>query len=1119
MIDPLSTTCSKNEKVFTLVLGLGILFFYIYLHSYIMSEVQHVNSTTKNHSTGFSLAKKEGEAMSFKRVFTNGKISPLDEIKYIKRSTKISNPDGSVVFELTDAEVPEHWSQVASDIMTSKYFRKAGVPQYDKKGNIKKDKDGNVITGPERSAKQVVRRLTSCWRNWGEEYGYFKSPEDAEIFQEELDFMLINQYAAPNSPQWFNTGLSDSYGITSPAQGHYYVDPITEELVASKDAYVRPQPHACFIQEVKDSLVNEGGIMDLWVREARLFKYGSGTGSNFSNIRGSGETLSGGGTSSGLMSFLRIGDRAAGAIKSGGTTRRAAKMVSLDLDHPDIEEFIDWKVNEEKKVAALIAAGYSSDFNGEAYSTVSGQNSNNSVRVPHEFLSSVENDKNWQLKWRTDGSVCKTLKAKDLMDKIAFAAWACADPGMQYDGTINDWHTCPKSGRINASNPCSEYMFLDNTACNLASLNLVKFFDPKKKTFDVAKFKHAVRVWTTVLEISVLMAQFPSKEIAKLSYDFRTLGLGFANLGTVLMLSGVPYDSPKATNFAGAIAAIMTGTSYATSAELSKYMGTFKEYDLNKSDMMRVMRNHRNAAYNADANKYENLPIKPVAIDPKNVSSYLVEAAKQSWDEAIEMGEKYGYRNAQTTVIAPTGTIGLLMDCDTTGVEPDFALVKFKKLAGGGYFKIANSSIKSALNILGYTDKQISEILTYIMGTLSLKNAPYINVDSLKEKGFTDEDISKIENSLPGVFELGFAFNHTALGANTMKTLGFTEKEYTDPKFNLLKKLGYSSKEINEANVFICGTMTLEGAPHLKEEHLAVFDCANKCGNTGQRYIHHMGHIRMMGAVQSFISGAISKTINMPNEATTEDIKDVYISSWKLGIKANAIYRDGCKLSQPLNTKSKVEVDEKKIVVKSEPARHKLPAERMSVTHKFSVAGHEGYITVGLYNEGKPGEIFIRMSKEGSTLSGVMDSFATSLSLNLQYGVPLDVLIKKLSHTRFEPAGITENREIPMVKSIMDYIGRWLAVRFLNKEGAAKFHNHDLVEKAFTTGSRSNIGDIMHMSDNHVEQDEVENTDGVSDVKLLGFTGSLCSECGSDKMKRNGSCELCTDCGATSGCS
>ncbi|MBM3227626.1 adenosylcobalamin-dependent ribonucleoside-diphosphate reductase [Candidatus Peribacteria bacterium] len=1116
-------------------------------------------------------------ALTIDRVFTSAGRDPLEDVVYEKRVSRIKNTDGSVVFEMEGAEVPAGWSQVATDIVVSKYYRKAGVPQVDDAGSVIHDAQGNVVTGPERSVKQVVRRLAGCWRHWGQQHGYFDTTQDAQAFEDELSYMLVHQMAAPNSPQWFNTGLHYAYNITGPAQGHYYCEPATGEVKRSTDAYTHPQPHACFIQSVDDDMVNEGGIMDLWVREARLFKFGSGTGTNFSNLRGDGEPLSGGGRSSGLMSFLKIGDRAAAAIKSGGTTRRAAKMVCLDLDHPDIETFIDWKVNEEKKVAALAEAGYDTDFNGEAYQTVSGQNSNNSVRVPHAFFEAVECDSSWDLVWRTErkkaiaegrtAKPCKTLKARDLWDKIGYAAWACADPGVQYDTTINDWHTCPVGGRINASNPCSEYMFLDNTACNLASLNLLKFVDESRGCIDTVKYRHAARLWTIVLEISVLMAQFPSREIADLSYKYRTLGLGYANLGAMLMRMGIPYDSPKARSICAALTAILTGESYAASAEMAKALGAFPEYSANAEHMLRVIRNHRRAAYDAPAREYEGLHVTPVGIDQGVCPPDLLEASKECWDRAISMGEKHGYRNAQTTVIAPTGTIGLLMDCDTTGVEPDFALVKFKKLAGGGYMKIANQSVKPALHALHYSDREVREIMQYVMGSLTLEGAPHINRQTLRKKGFEDADIAKIEKNLPQVFEIGFAFNRWVLGEDTMKGLGFSETQMQDFHFAVLPALGFTQQQIDEANLWICGHMTVEGAPHLKPEHLPVFDCANKCGKIGERYIAAEGHIRMMAASQPFISGAISKTINLPSDATVEDIKDAYFLSWKLGLKANALYRDGCKMSQALSnksdTKAKDEKDEKdvkeviveKIVIQEVPRRRKLPDERLSLTHKFSVAGHEGYIHVGLYEDGAPGEIFIKMSKEGSTLSGVMDTLALSLSMNLQYGVPLEVLCEKLVGAKFDPAGMTMNKEIPMVRSLMDYMGRWMALKFLPKDKAKRFHNADLVDMAYETGTKSKEAFAMRLpvvdegassvrlpfdAEKGVacseqlaakvqEKTAVETEKAVADVaiaptkialaKQQGFTGSMCSGCGSFKMKRNGSCEVCLDCGATSGCS
>jgi ribonucleoside-diphosphate reductase alpha chain len=1100
-------------------------------------------------------------SLKIQRLFTSPQKSPLKSIEYVSRDTRITKQDGSVVFEMKDFRTPKSWSQNASDIIASKYARKAGVPQYDEQGKVMKDEKGNVITGPEKGADQVIGRMTRCWRKWGEEHGYFDSKESADAYEAEMNHMLINQMAAPNSPQWFNTGLHSSYGINGPAQGHYYVDPQSGEVKKSEDAYTHPQPHACFIQSIKDDLVNEGGIMDLWTREARLFKYGSGTGTNFSSIRGEGEPLSGGGVSSGLMSFLKIGDRAAGAIKSGGTTRRAAKMVCLDIDHPEIESFINWKVEEEKKVAALIAAGYSSDFNGEAYATVSGQNSNNSIRLSNKFMKAVEDDAEFDLLARSTKKPFRTVKARKIWDQIGYAAWACADPGVQFDTTINEWHTCPKDGRINASNPCSEYMFLDDTACNLASLNLLKFFNTEESTFDVKAMLHALRLWTITLEISVLMAQFPSKEIAQRSYDYRTLGLGYANLGTVLMLMGIPYDSEAGRAVAGALTAILTGQSYETSAEMAGAFGPFPKYEHNKKDMLRVIRNHRRAAYNAPDQDYEALEIKPVGLNQKNAPGYLHKTALKVWDNALELGEKHGYRNAQVTVIAPTGTIGLVMDCDTTGVEPDFALVKFKKLAGGGYMKIINQSVPVALKKLGYKENEIQEIQDYIIGKKSLVDAPFINWKSLKEKGLTEEKLIEIEKSLPNLFTINMAFNKYSLGEELLESMGISKETYDTPDFDFLKAIGFSDEEIEAANEYVCGTMTIEGAPYIQEEHLPVFDCANKCGSKGKRFIHHMGHIKMLGAVQPFISGSISKTINMTNDVTVDEVKDAYRTSWKLGLKANAIYRDGSKLSQPLNTSSKEKkqkeedkkVEMSEVEITKKPLRRRLANERQSITHKFSIAGHEGYFTVGLYDDGTPGEFFIKMSKEGSTLSGIMDSLALSVSLNLQYGVPLEVLISKFTHARFEPAGMTTNREIPIAKSLMDYIGRWLAIKFLPYEEAKKYHNSDLIDRAYNEGTMSKSNGVLPaIKEGNVtlgqlqpktkeeEADEKkliqvleksktkakkqtaavgsQSAQTTTPVAFQSEDAPMCHNCGAC-MIRNGTCYKCLDCGETSGCS
>ena len=1033
--------------------------------------------------------------LAIRRRFTEAGDDPFAKVAWSRRTSRITNPDGSVVFEMADAEVPAAWSQMASDIMVSKYFRKAGVPQLDTAGAPILDDAGNAVIGPERSARQVIHRLAGCWREWGERHGYFATAEDAQAFYDEICHMLVHQMAAPNSPQWFNTGLSWAYNITGPSQGHYYVDPDDGELKLSEDAYTRAQVHACFIQSVDDTLVGDGGLMDLWVREARIFKYGSGTGTNFSRVRGEGEPLSGGGTSSGLMSFLKVGDRAAGAIKSGGTTRRAAKMVCLDLDHPDIERFVTWKADEEKKVAALIAAGYPADYNGDAYATVSGQNSNNSVRVPNAFVDAVESDGEWALTRRTDGAVAKTVRARDLWLKIAEAAWQCADPGLQFDSTINEWHTCPEGGRINASNPCSEYMFLDDTACNLASLNLLTFLDVETGTFDVEAYRHAVRIWTIVLEISVLMAQFPSEQIARLSYDYRTLGLGYANLGTVLMLLGLPYDSDEARAYAGAVTAILTGESYAASAELAEQLGPFPKYAANESHMLRVIRNHRRAAYAAPEGEYEALSVRPMAIDATLAPPDLLAAARETWDRALAAGERHGYRNAQTTLLAPTGTIGLLMDCDTTGVEPDFALVKFKKLAGGGYFKIANQSLAPALKNLGYGDVERQEILDYVLGSLRLDGAPHVNRASLRAKGFSDDDLAKIERALPGVFELSFAFNAWTLGEEALARVGVSLGAASEPGFDLLAALGFSRREIDEANETICGTMTVEGAPHLRPEHLAVFDCANRCGKKGERFIHHLGHVKMMSAAQSFLSGAISKTINMPHEATVDDVTDAYMESWKHGLKAMALYRDGSKLSQPLSTKSDVGVKEgteaeiehedrvqarvdeavaaavaqARADFEAERRRHeaerplelpmappvaipavaapagaasnrrRLPVKRHGFTQEARVAGNKLFLRTGEYEDGTLGEIFIDMYKEGAAFRSIINCFTIAISKGLQYGVPLEEFVDTFTFTRFEPQGmVTGHPNIKMSTSIIDYVFRVLGLEYLGRTDLAQ---------------------------------------------------------------------------------
>ncbi|HRE90932.1 MAG TPA: vitamin B12-dependent ribonucleotide reductase, partial [Myxococcota bacterium] len=1089
--------------------------------------------------------------MKITRRFTEAGRDPYAALAFAERSSKIVNPDGTTVFSAPSVIVPQSWSQVAVDVLAQKYFRKAGVPRHlvpvdepgmpawlrrstaDQKALSQLPENERFVG--ESDSRQVFSRLAGCWTYWGWKGGYFDTEEDARAFFDEHCFMLANQMVAPNSPQWFNTGLHWAYGIDGPAQGHWYVGETTGQAKPSETAYQRPQPHACFIQSIGDDLVNEGGIMDLWVREARLFKYGSGTGTNFSALRGEGEKLSGGGRSSGLMSFLKIGDRAAGAIKSGGTTRRAAKMVVLDVDHPDIENYINWKVLEEQKVASLVIGSrlhekhlnavlttivdakkrgmngestklaknpelakairearqagvsenyiqrvvqlgdqgvrelifptYDTNWDSEAYYTVSGQNSNNSVRVTNAFMRAVETNGSWDLVRRTDKKVAKTLRAADLWDQISYAAWSCADPGIQFDTTINEWHTCPESGRINASNPCSEYMFLDDTACNLASANLLKF-RKGDGSFDIESYQHSVRLWTIVLEISVAMAQFPSKRIAELSYEFRTLGLGYANIGSLLMVQGIPYDSDEGRAICAAITAIMTGVAYATSAEMSRELGTFPGYGKNREAMLRVIRNHRRAAYNARDTEYEGLTILPVGLDPKHCDKNLLIAARRAWDEALKLGEAHGYRNAQVSVIAPTGTIGLVMDCDTTGIEPDFALVKFKKLAGGGYFRIINQCVPEALIRLGYTQSQCDAIVEYCRGTGHLSGAPHINRETLIEKGFTTDVLDRIEGELERAFELQFAFNRWTVGDDYLeKILGFSREVFEKPGFDLLTALGFDKGQIRAASDHICGRMTVEGAPQLKPQHLPVFDCASKCGRYGTRFIAADAHIRMMSVAQPFLSGAISKTINLPNEATIEDVKKAYLLSWKLGIKANALYRDGSKLSQPLS--ASVEDDAIETEVKDEviplPAspieqaekiaetwvakRRRLPFRRAGYTQKAVIGGHNVYLRTGEYEDGTLGEIFLDMHKEGAAFRSMMNCFAIAVSLGLQHGVPLEKYVDAFLFTRFEPNGVVQgNPYIKMTTSIVDYIFRELAVTYLGRHELAQVKPSDLAQ-------------------------------------------------------------------------
>ena len=1211
--------------------------------------------------------------MQIERRFTADTSTPdaYAGIAFRSTTSEIRNPDGSVVFKAEGVLAPESWSQVAADVLAQKYFRKAGVP-----ARLKSVREKGVPSwlwrsvadekalaslpeeeryGSETDSRQVFDRLAGAWTYWGWKGGYFTAEKDARAYFDEMRRMLAEQRAAPNSPQWFNTGLYWAYGIDGPSQGHFYVDPEDGVLKASGSAYERPQPHACFIQSVADDLVNDGGIMDLWTREARLFKYGSGTGTNFSSLRGEGEKLAGGGKSSGLMSFLKIGDRAAGAIKSGGTTRRAAKMVICDMDHPDIENFIGWKAREEQKVAALVAGskaheahlnkvmaavrgwdgraedatdpkanhglkmavkdarracipdayvkrvlqyaaqGYASiefpvldtDWDGEAYLTVSGQNSNNSVRVTDAFLKAVREDADWELIRRIDGKVAKTVKARDLWDEVGHAAWACADPGVQFHDTINDWHTCPEGGQIRASNPCSEYMFLDDTACNLASLNLLSFLHDG--AFQADDYEHASRLWTLTLEISVLMAQFPSREIAQRSYDYRTLGLGYANIGGLLMTMGYGYDSAEGRALCGALTAIMTGVAYATSAEIAAELGPFPGYAANAKHMERVIRNHRRAA-KGEAGGYEGVATAPVPLDAGACpDAELPRRAVAAWDAALKLGKSHGYRNAQATVIAPTGTIGLVMDCDTTGIEPDFALVKFKKLAGGGYFKIINRAVPAALATLGYDDAAAAAIIEHALGHGTLANAPRIDHAALRARGFDQAGIDKIEAALGAAFDIRFVFNAWTLGEDYLTgMLGLDPAAVTDPDFDLLRALDFSRADIDAANDHVCGTMTLEGAPGLKPEHLAVFDCANPCGKTGTRFLSAEAHIRMMAAAQSFISGAISKTINMPNNASIEDCLAAYELSHRLGVKANALYRDGSKLSQPLASQL-IEEDEvaeastperaqavaerivEKIIVKEvAAARSKLPQRRKGYTQKAMVGGHKVYLRTGEYEDGRLGEIFIDMHKEGAAFRAMMNNFAIAVSVGLQYGVPLEEFVDAFTFTRFEPAGIvTGNDSIKNATSIIDYVFRELAVSYLDRTDLAHVEPEGARFDAIGGGDnegKSNVreaepetaataiemirqvssagflrkrlpqelmvlqgGGETALSPSALSVPSTQAAAGVTtltrpmdartEARIKGFEGDACGECGNFTLVRNGACMKCASCGATSGCS
>ncbi len=1190
--------------------------------------------------------------MKFQRTYSTP-ADPYGGVGFEPRTSRIVDPDGSVVFEAKDVFVPAEWSQVAADVLAQKYLRRAGVPKIARSipedgvpewlWRSEPDRDALAKLprgeqfGAETDARQVFRRLAGTWTYWGYKHGYFSSEDDASVYYDEMRAMLAKQIGAPNSPQWFNTGLHWAYGIEGPPQGHYYADARDGRIRRSLNAYERPSPHACFIQSVADDLVNEGGIMDLWVREARIFKFGSGTGSNFSAIRGEGEKLSGGGTSSGLMSFLRVGDRAAGAIKSGGTTRRAAKMVCLDLDHPDIEEFIGWKVREEQKVSDLVVGSlacerhlnaimtatrdplledavrfdpsrngtlkaavrsalqagipqanvqYAIDFarqgyakldietydvnwDSKAYGTVSGQNSNNSIRIPNAFFTALDGDEAWALRRRTEGRVTRSIAASDLWEQVGAAAWQVADPGVQFDTTINDWHTCPSDGRINASNPCSEYMFLDDTACNLASLNLVKFLTGDGR-FDARGFAAACRTWTVTLEISVLMAQFPSEVIARKSYEFRTLGLGYANLGSLLMRLGLPYDSEEGFGWCAGITSLMTAAAYLASAEMAQQLGAFGGYERNAEAMLRVIRNHRRAACGESAG-YEGLAIRPVTHAPTLFTQDVWALSRSLWDRALTVGEQHGYRNAQVTVLAPTGTIGLVMDCDTTGIEPDFALVKFKKLAGGGYFKIVNQAVDMALRRLGYTPEQIAAIERFATGTGSLEGTPHVNRATLRARGFDDAALAKIERALAGAFELSFAFNRYVLGDEFCKgVLGLDDAQLGDWSFSLLRDaLGFTEQQIDEASDAICGRMTLEGAPFLRDEHLPVFDCATPCGKHGLRYIRPLGHVDMMAAAQPFISGAISKTINLPQTATVADVKGAYRYAWERMVKAVALYRDGSKLSQPLAASydlgGETAADEpetafatplkiaERIVYRYIAKRRRMPDRRSGYTQKAIVGGHKVYLRTGDYRDGALGEIFVDMHKEGAAFRSLMNNFAIAVSLGLQHGVPLEEYVEAFTFTRFEPNGpVVGHDNIKMATSIIDYIFRELAVSYLGRYDLAQVQPSMSVdamgpEPDYTAEEEAGvqlrsvdsekINAQLHPTSPHLKplgsvpvappevalhlggQLGAARTEQVRVAVAKGYSGDACGDCGQFTLVRNGTCLKCDACGATSGCS
>jgi len=1067
------------------------------------------------------------DGLSFDRYFTKKGVHPYEEIDWVESDIDITNDKGEVIFRQEGVEHPDFWSQRAVRIVASKYFY----------GDPDKPEER------ESSMREIVDRVAKTMRKWGEKDGFFATEKDARIFEEELTWLLINQNAAFNSPVWFNCGHWHENNITSGEMKAYRWDPEKEKVVEVRDEegpYKYPQCSACFILDVQDDMES---ILQHAVEEGRLFKYGSGTGTNFSSIRSSKEPVSGGGVASGPLSFMRIYDSVAGSIRSGGRTRRSAKMDILNIEHPDVEDFI-WAKKKQEDIARILVEehGYAPDMDGLIYQdTVRFQNSNQSVRLNGEFMEAYENDQAFWTKEVTTGDRCEKYEAQELMEQICESAWDNAEPGVQFNDTINDWHTCKNSGEINGTNPCSEYIFLDNTACNLASLRLTQYLD-ENDDFDVEKFKKAVRIIFTAQELIVDNASYPTEPIAKGSHDFRTIGLGYADVGAMLMKLGIPYDSKKGTDLVGAITGLMTGEAYRVSSEISEITGPFPKYEKNEEPMLDVIDKHRELAEGLS----EEMGAPGYAERDKYAGqdwSYIAEASQEVWNRALERGREHGYRNAQASVIAPTGTISFYMDCDTTGIEPDYSLVKFKRCSGGGFIKIVNQMVPSALRNLGYTEAEIEDIFEHMAGTQTLDSDCPVNWSSLKESGMTENELECVESALEHARDLQQAFTPEVLGDEVLDRFEISEEDREDPQFDFLSEIGFSDEEISTSSRTITGTFTIEGAPHIKNEHLKVFDCANKCGE-GERAISPMGHVNMMASAQRWVSGGISKTVNLPADAEVEDIEDIYYKSWKKGVKCIAVFRADSKGASVMSTGSddeEADEDEDAVAVSGpngstieteseavqyyqervdeleqeleeareeleshgghKPIRKRLPDERESITHKFSIGGHEGYVTVGKYDDGSPGEVFITMAKEGSVVSGLMDTVATSTSIALQYGVPLEVLVKKFTHTRFEPSGWTNNQDIPLAKSVMDYIFRWLGNKYLPDDEA-----EDAEKAALQSKPPKRPSELPS-----VEQKEQDVYESQSD-------SPPCSHCGSI-MINNGTCYACPNCGSTTGCS